>query len=492
MVDVIKFQPSVSNTASTIQNLRYKSNSQQFNLPGFLAKCYIFVENEPLKNLPTKHWIDLCPQNPSRLLDVSNLPYSLHRKVMYQELSRTCTTTRMARLNGPFKSKQQCNTNKTTTPAAVVGESNTTSQPSFLNSDVQSCEIFNSLSKYITVKAEPLRPSNSVVKSPTNTITSWQKYWASTYAQRRRKETNDSDFELSRSKFEKTIPGQTQFVVVRDGKFPKKNDRLINDETVSMELSSCSLTKVSTTAMVDKKTHLTEENDINRLTNQVSSIELIGSSIAPSSTEMNSSRRTLKSTVTVPPPTTDKNDDKSRRKSSSFARLSSSSTASNLRSASQVIGEIAHARNTVVPMANNVLQMSVLSEKNKTNKHSTTRSRSRSKSSEKKLRRIPSAPKRKRQMSGNRISSHKTKQTPLSAVMPATPRAKHSHNEWDSPYTGLRFDPPTPPSSPSLYVLPQDSDEEDNPTLFEKSEIFEHNPTVKCCVLQFVIIHYDV
>ncbi|CAF1463856.1 unnamed protein product [Rotaria magnacalcarata] len=484
MVDVIKFQPSVSNTASNIQNLRYKSNSQQFNLPGFLAKCYTFVENEHIKHLPTKHWIDLCPQNPSRLLDVSNLPYSLHRKVMYQELSRTCTTTTMTHLNRPFKSKQQCNTNKTTTTttaaaAAVVGESNTTSQPSFFNSDVQSCEIFNSLSKYITVKAEPLRPPNSVVKGPTNTITSWQKYWASTYAQRRRKETIDSDFELSRSKFEKTTPGQTQFVVVRDENFPKKIERLINEETVSMESISCSLTKVSTTAMVDEKIHLTEGNDINGLTNQVSSIELIGSSIVPSSAEINSSRRILKSTITAPPPATDKNDDKSRRKNSSFERLSSSSIASNFRSVSQAIGEVVHAQNTVVPMASKVLQMSVISEKNKTNKHSATRSRSRSKSSEKKIRRIPSAAKRKRQMSGNGISSHKTKQTPLSAVMPTTPRAKYSYKKWDSPYTGLRFDPPTPPSSPSLNVLPQDSDEEDNPTSFEKSEIFEHNSTIK-------------
>ena len=47
---------------------------------------------------------------------------------------------------------------------------------------------------------------------------------------------------------------------------------------------------------------------------------------------------------------------------------------------------------------------------------------------------------------------------PLSTVMTTTSRSKYERINWEEPYVGVRFDPPTPPCSPSLFLWPQDSD----------------------------------
>jgi hypothetical protein len=116
---------------------------------------------------------------------------------------------------------------------------------------------------------------------------------------------------------------------------------------------------------------------------------------------------------------------------------------------------------------------------------SLSKRRSRSKSLEKKpvipskektITSLPdtSVPKRKRQPSSNK--SHRTaikKQQSLSTVMTTTPRSKYERIKWDEPYIGVRFDPPTPPCSPSLFVWPQDSDQDENDTPFEQNSINE-------------------
>lgn len=187
MVDVIKLQPSLYNSTLNAQHPQCKSGSRQFNLTGLLARCYAYADNESIKNLQSKQWIDLCPHNPSRWLDSSAAPYSLHRKVMYQELSRPCASTTV-RLNGTAKVKPQQSTSyiSKNTIGGTVGGIHNTAQASFYNSDIQNGSSFNSLSKFITVKPEPLRPSHNLAKSSPNTVSSWQKYWTSTYGQRRK------------------------------------------------------------------------------------------------------------------------------------------------------------------------------------------------------------------------------------------------------------------------------------------------------------------
>lgn len=188
MVDIIKCLPHLPTFfASNIHNLQSKPFYQEITLPIYLSNTNNISQNDRINNIYTKRWIGNFPTNPSRLLDVSNSPYSLHRKIMYQELSRHCPTK--VDLARSAKSRQQHNKNKdttTTTTTPASGGTNITSQTSFSNGDIQSSRLFDTLSKHVTVKAEPLRPSNNFINSATNTLTSWQRYWTSTHAQRRR------------------------------------------------------------------------------------------------------------------------------------------------------------------------------------------------------------------------------------------------------------------------------------------------------------------
>jgi hypothetical protein len=61
--------------------------------------------------------------------------------------------------------------------------------------------------------------------------------------------------------------------------------------------------------------------------------------------------------------------------------------------------------------------------------------------------------------------------------MTTTSFSKFPERKWDEPYVGVRFDPPTPPCSPSLFRWPQD-DPDDTDTVVT-SEIYEQNSTVK-------------
>jgi len=190
MVDIIKFLPYVpTSLSSNIHNLRSKPYYQQITLPKYLSNTNNTSQNDRINNIYTKNWIGNCPTNPPRLLDISNSPYTLHKKIMHQELSgHYPTTVDFSRL-AKSKQRQQSNTTKittTTTTTAASGETNLTSQPSFSNGHNQNSRLFDTLSKHVTIKAEPLRPSNSFINSSTNTLTSWQRYWTSTHVQRRR------------------------------------------------------------------------------------------------------------------------------------------------------------------------------------------------------------------------------------------------------------------------------------------------------------------
>jgi hypothetical protein len=192
MVDIIKSLPYVPTSfPSNIHNLSSKPYYRKITLPKYLSNTNNISQNDRINNIYTKHWSGNYPTNPSRLLDISNSPYSLHKKIMHQELSQHYpTTVDLSRL-AKSKQRQQSNTTKnstttTATTTAASGERNLTSQPSFSNGHNQNSRLFDTLSKHVTIKAEPLRPSNSFINSSTNTLTSWQRYWTSTHAQRRR------------------------------------------------------------------------------------------------------------------------------------------------------------------------------------------------------------------------------------------------------------------------------------------------------------------
>lgn len=203
MVDIIK-SFSHGSTAFPLKShlSRPKPINHQVTLPIFVSHTdNVFSSNDRINNNQTKRWIGNLSPNPfARLIDVSNTPYSLHRKIMYQELSRRCPITvdsskgsnNKHRNLGKERTKTSTTTGTTTTTTATAtttalnGGLNGISQASFSNGDIQSSRLFDTLSKHVTIKAEPLRPTNTFNSLTTQTLTSWQKYWTSTHAQRRR------------------------------------------------------------------------------------------------------------------------------------------------------------------------------------------------------------------------------------------------------------------------------------------------------------------
>jgi hypothetical protein len=164
MVDIIKLLPHTATSfSSNAHHLQPKVFNQQINL-----------------SIQTKRWFGNYPSNSTPSIDVSKSPYAIHRKIMYQQLSRHCPMTIDS--NRSPRNKQHGTSKETT----KTNGTNITPQPSITYGDVQSTRLFDTLSKHVTVKAEPLRSSNGLINNPTNTVTSWQKYWTSTHTQRRR------------------------------------------------------------------------------------------------------------------------------------------------------------------------------------------------------------------------------------------------------------------------------------------------------------------
>ena len=111
MVEIVKFLPNVSNYfPSNICDSRNKLNVQRTCFLRLPPHNYN-IQNDRVSSINTKLWIDHCSHNSSHLLDASSVPYSLHRKVMYEELSRHQTTTvnftRRSRNNSQQRQQQQ-------------------------------------------------------------------------------------------------------------------------------------------------------------------------------------------------------------------------------------------------------------------------------------------------------------------------------------------------------------------------------------------------
>jgi hypothetical protein len=156
----------------------------QISLPIFFSTVKNFSQNDRSTILPNaKRWIGRCPGDPPRQLNISDIPYSVHRKVIYRELAQYHPAT-INDVSASIKSKQQQqqkNSSKESLKATTV-----ISVPSLSSIETQSSRLFDALSKHVTIKAEPLRPVNNFINNSSSTSSSWQKYWTSSHTQRRR------------------------------------------------------------------------------------------------------------------------------------------------------------------------------------------------------------------------------------------------------------------------------------------------------------------
>ena len=137
-----------------------------------------------------KQWFGRCPGDPPRQLNISDLPYQMHRRTISRELTECFSTT--------IESSTTMKTKPPPLPPTVVPQQprtynkeplkvTTVTSTSFLsNGEATNSRLFDALSKHFTIKAEPLRPANNFLNNSNNTTSSWQKYWTSTQTQRRR------------------------------------------------------------------------------------------------------------------------------------------------------------------------------------------------------------------------------------------------------------------------------------------------------------------
>jgi len=176
MVDICKFLPPVlPSFHSNIHRIRNKSSCQQISIPLSFSSTNHIPQNDRSTIINnTKRWIGRCPGDPPRHVNISDLPYSLHRKIIDRELSRYNTTiTTTVDASPSIKIKHQKNSNREPLKTTTVTS----------NSLLSNSHLFDALSKHVTIKSEPLRPTNNFVN---NTVSSWQKYWTSIQRQRRR------------------------------------------------------------------------------------------------------------------------------------------------------------------------------------------------------------------------------------------------------------------------------------------------------------------
>lgn len=184
MVDVIKSLPLAQALPST--NLYRRQNrptNKQISLPIFVST----VDNISQYDRTTffqnnKRWIERYTGGTLRQIDISNVPYSMHRKVIDSELAR-CYPVTTVDMSASIKIKQQKkNSNKEQLKTATTVRS-----PSVLSSiDSQNSHLIDGLSKHVIIKSEPVRPANYIVHHTNKISSSWQKYWTSTHTQRQR------------------------------------------------------------------------------------------------------------------------------------------------------------------------------------------------------------------------------------------------------------------------------------------------------------------
>ena len=405
-----------------------------------------------------QRWIGRCLGDPPRLLDATHMARSIHPE-----------STRVNRIrsdpvapNRSVAQLQQRTLNKDSTkPRPSTAGPNNSSQSSFLCVAAQSARLFDSLSKHMVIKSEPLRPSSGLVHSSTNTATSWQRYWTSAHAQRRRlpimlpislhslfvcrKEASEIEPMFYRPKHGQTAVANVVPVVTRlDSAYSRSEDQ--ENRRASGDLSNCcSSDRISVSNTLDEREFLTSEEEDEGMDEKLSHDslnEFITSTLIPSTTDMKS----LNSMG-------DGHDEYLTDKS---LLLSPSVQFNGDR---QTIDDGADATRQFIQARPRVYTFSAPAVKKNVKLPPPDR-RTRSKSAGKKETRKASASKRKRQLSGNQSLSSKSYQL-LSKrqISLASANSKYRCMKWDEPYVGIRRDPPTPPCTPAFPIDKDESNE---------------------------------
>ncbi|UJR10592.1 hypothetical protein I4U23_014789 [Adineta vaga] len=415
MVDVIEFLPPISGLFN--KNIHQK-DTKQVILPIILTTVKNLPSNDRVNNFQnTTQWIARCPSDTLRQINTSHVAYDIHRKTISHELSQFYPADTTDKFSMVKIKQQQQPTNDTKDSLKVtVGTTTTTvtSLPNVSSVDTRSTRLFNTLSKHVTIKTEPLRQTNYLLNNSKKTSSSWQKYWTSRFTQRRRRESIDSDFASYRSKRDREpLLATTDLVPIQDS---------ITDTNVdekSPTLSSCSTPSKFPSPIVsdDEPSFINEENHLN-LPAIISSREKL-----PKMDRLKSSEEKIFTPV--------------QSKPSIIENKKPISVKTKLYK---------------LPLPSNKAQIDkpLIKRKpqNKFIEPSTT----------------PVSSNTKEQTSSNK--PHRTttttikNQNPLSTMITTTPRSKYEQISWEEPYVGVRFDPPTPPCSPFLYVWPQDHDQE--------------------------------
>ena len=448
----------------------------------FLSSLNYSPINDRLNNVFTNRWIGRRPCDPPRLLDISNAPYGIHRKLINQELLRPIPV----RIDPPIQVKMRSPRDMSKDSAKIRNSTtdfNSNSQMSRLNIQSRNNRRPDDLSQHITIKSQPIHPSNVFSHNSNSTLTSWQKYWISTHSERRRL-VPFFDYEVCSRFFRKFRKGlhvsEPIFYCPKLSPSPaqtKMNDSIVrssprscsgyhsDSRTPSTTPSSCDPSKLSAENPIDQQVMSTEEDlGIGELSDEQQDHSDEISFTVP---EIDSSAMvSSKLTIHIPFAVSDEDEDKLVREKSFVY----SSMSSRLKSDSQLINEVANAQPITQTVQPKLFEMTPPPQKKKVKKIQ-VKSRSRSKSKEKKSQRSPSPPKRRRQKSGIRDAfiTNQSLSTRKKTIIPF--KSKSIEKKWDEPYIGSRDDPPPPPSSPSYLLWPDSSDYNEDDSYLEMSRI---------------------
>ena len=281
-----------------------------------------------------------------------------------------------------------------------------------------------------------------------------------------RKEAIESEpvFYLPKQQQTSPAPSENQIVVLRDSPMSFSSGSNSNCRTPSSPPSSCSPRKLLSLSPSDDQS-LLEENQEN---------EGLSSSLLPSTLDLNSLMTNSMESNNIPLKSSDEDEDKQFTDKSHLFSISLSTFHS--KSESRLIEEVADAQPPSRILSSKVHELTVPVTKKKTKKSQISRrtgsksNENKGKTSSKQIQLMPSNSK------GSIKSNPQGKKKQSIATTSTT-----DEKSWDEPYVGLRFDPPTPPCSPSLLIWPRDDD--DSP--LERSQIFpmdSNDQNLKSCL----------
>ncbi|CAF1146757.1 unnamed protein product [Adineta steineri] len=465
MVDIIKpISPVSTLLSSTNVQRQNRLTSKHLSLPVLVTTVDNIPSNEQTNIfLNSKRWIGRCPgEMTNRQLTTSNVAYNIHRKMIYRELSQfyPMTTGDLSAMIKIKQQHQQKNFNKESLKVTIGTATTVTSLPTVSSVDAQSSRLFDTLSKHVTIKAEPLRPTNYFINNTNKFVSSWKKYWASTHIQRRRKEPHDIEFPYIRDQ-QPSIP-PAHFLTVHDSSLQHINNENNSFSRKSSIISNCStITECPSPIIFDNQSSFIKEE------NHVSLSRTVSLSIIDLSKEKHSPMNNSLKLI----------DQKHLSPIQSKCSIINNNDDNKIPNETNLIT----ARLYKLPLPSAKPRVSRISIKHGSQTKSSEKKLAKNSSSDKKETTTTtssvtttSTSKTKQQTSSNKSNRITIKkQHSLSTVITTIPRSKYEQINWEEPYIGIRFDPPTPPCSPSLFIWPEDSDQDEDDRILKQNFIIE-------------------